>query len=125
VINAGRVEQIGAPSDLYDHPANDFVMSFLGPVTTLGDRVVRPHDIEVFTTETSGTLPASVTRLQRIGFEVRAEFDAGASTPWVQLTRGQADGLGIRVGDRVWLQVADGASSVQAAPVAELSRGGV
>src|ERR1044071_5004938 len=35
VINQGRVEQVGTPDDLYDKPANDFVMSFLGPVTTL------------------------------------------------------------------------------------------
>ena len=35
VINEGRIEQIGSPDELYDEPANDFVMSFLGPVTTL------------------------------------------------------------------------------------------
>ena len=45
VINEGRVEQIGSPDDLYDRPANDFVMRFLGPVTTLGGRLVRPHDL--------------------------------------------------------------------------------
>ena len=50
VINDGRIEQVGSPDELYDKPANDFVMSFLGPVTTLGGRLVRPHDIEVFTT---------------------------------------------------------------------------
>ncbi len=104
VINAGRIEQIGSPSDLYDHPANDFVMGFLGPVTQFGDQLVRPHDIEIFTSATTDTLPATVTRLQRIGYEVRAEFDAGASQPWVQLTRGQADGLGLAVGDPAWLR---------------------
>ena len=36
VINQGRIEQVGSPDELYDKPANDFVMSFLGPVTTLG-----------------------------------------------------------------------------------------
>ena len=35
VINEGRVEQIGSPDELYDEPANDFVMGFLGEVTTL------------------------------------------------------------------------------------------
>ena len=34
VINDGRIEQIGTPDQLYDEPASDFVMSFLGPVTT-------------------------------------------------------------------------------------------
>ncbi len=39
VINHGRIEQVGTPDDLYDKPANEFVMSFLGPVTRLGE----PH----------------------------------------------------------------------------------
>src|SRR6266702_5427754 len=47
VMNEGRIEQVGTPRDLYDNPANPFVMSFLGPVTRLGGRLVRPHDIEV------------------------------------------------------------------------------
>src|SRR5687767_9684393 len=47
VINEGRVEQIGTPDELYDEPANDFVMGFLGDVTRLGDIQLRPHDIEV------------------------------------------------------------------------------
>jgi sulfate transport system ATP-binding protein len=112
VINAGRIEQIGAPGDLYDHPANDFVMSFLGPTTMLGDRLVRPHDIEVFTSATPESASATVTRLQRIGFEVRVELDAGASQPWAQLTRGQVEGLGLTVGDEVWLRPARTASTI-------------
>src|ERR687884_1023732 len=47
VINEGRIEQIGSPDELYDRPANNFVMSFLGPVTTLGGNLVRPHDIDI------------------------------------------------------------------------------
>ena len=47
VINDGRIEQIGTPDDLYDRPANDFVQSFLGPVTQLGGRLIRPHDIDI------------------------------------------------------------------------------
>src|ERR671926_1250062 len=47
VINHGKVEQTGSPTDLYDHPANPFVMKFLGPVTQIGDELVRPHDIEL------------------------------------------------------------------------------
>ena len=38
VINEGRVEQIGTPDQLYDEPANDFVMGFLGEVTKLDGR---------------------------------------------------------------------------------------
>ena len=49
VINEGRVEQIGSPDELYDEPANDFVMGFLGPTTRFGGRLVRPHDLELAT----------------------------------------------------------------------------
>ena len=110
VINNGRIEQIGSPEQLYDHPANEFVMGFLGPVTQLHDRLVRPHDIDVFAVQTDGTVAATVTRLQRIGFEVRAELDAGASQPWVQLNRGQAESLALEVGSEVWLRPARDAS---------------
>ena len=47
VINEGRVEQVGTPDQLYDEPANDFVMSFLGEVTHLGGVSLRPHDVEL------------------------------------------------------------------------------
>jgi sulfate transport system ATP-binding protein len=106
VINQGRIEQVGSPTDLYDKPANDFVMEFLGPVTTLGGRMVRPHDIEVCDHRLPGTVPAKVTRLQRIGFEVRAEMLAGEETPWAQLTRGQAESLALVPDSEVWIRAA-------------------
>jgi sulfate/thiosulfate transport system ATP-binding protein len=105
VINAGRIEQVGSPADVYDKPANDFVMSFLGPVTTVDGRLVRPHDLEIFTTDTPGTVPATVESLQRIGFEVRVTLDAGPDHPWAQLTRGQSEALALAPGTQVWLRV--------------------
>jgi sulfate/thiosulfate transport system ATP-binding protein len=104
VINHGRVEQVGTPTDLYDKPANDFVMEFLGPVTKFRDRLVRPHDIEVFDRQIPDTVPARVTRLQRIGFEVRVEMRAGEQTPWAQLTRGQAEALELFPDREVWIR---------------------
>jgi sulfate/thiosulfate transport system ATP-binding protein len=118
VINAGRIEQVGSPTELYDKPANGFVMSFLGPVTRLDGRLVRPHDIDIVTEPTDGAVRSTVTRLQRIGFEVRAELEAGGSRPWVQLTRGQAESLRIEAGATVWLRAAAGASTL-AAPAQE------
>ncbi len=106
VINQGRIEQIGTPDQLYDAPANEFVMSFLGPVTTLAGRLVRPHDIDILTAPQSGAVAARVGRLQRIGFEVRVEMaglDGADAGTWVQLTRGQAEGLHLREGMPVWL----------------------
>ncbi len=105
VINDGRIEQVGAPGELYDHPANPFVMSFLGPVTRLGGALVRPHDIEVLTDDRAGAVRVEVTRLLRVGYEVRAETRADdGSTPWVQLTRAQVTELGLVEGRTVWLR---------------------
>jgi sulfate transport system ATP-binding protein len=112
VINHGRIEQVGSPTDLYDHPKNDFVMGFLGPVTELNGKLVRPHDIEIFAAPAEGTAHATVTRLQRIGFEVRAELESGQSTPWVQLTRAQADALDLEAGATVWIRPARHASTL-------------
>jgi len=104
VINGGKIEQIGSPTDLYDHPANDFVMSFLGPVTSFDGRLVRPHDIEVLRDPGPDATAATVTRLLRVGHEVRAELRTHNSQPWVQLTRGQADDLDLTPHGTVWLR---------------------
>jgi sulfate/thiosulfate transport system ATP-binding protein len=104
VINNGRIEQVGTPSELYDEPANEFVMGFLGPVTRLGDDWVRPHDIEVFPTAEPDSEPARVVRTQRVGFEVRVELSTGTSEPWVQLTRAQAEHLDLGSDSQVWLR---------------------
>ena len=76
VINQGRVEQVGSPDQLYDEPANDFVMGFLGEVTRLGPVRLRPHDVEVATAPgRAGAIPGTVTRLLRVGFEVRLQVE--------------------------------------------------
>ena len=62
VINAGRVEQVGGPNDLYDRPANEFVMEFLGLITLVNGRLLRPHDIDVFETRHDATVAAQVER---------------------------------------------------------------
>ncbi len=112
VINAGRVEQVGSPNDLYDAPANEFVMEFLGPVTRLDGLLVRPHDIDVFDHERPDTVTAEVLRLQRIGFEVRADLRSGDSSFWVQLTPGQVDALDLVAGSRVWVRPSRRAAGV-------------
>ncbi|GAA1938797.1 sulfate/molybdate ABC transporter ATP-binding protein [Nocardioides marmoribigeumensis] len=109
IINDGRVEQIGSPDDLYDAPANDFVMSFLGPVTELEGSLVRPHDVEVVPVSDGGprgALQGTVERVTRIGFEVRLDVRPDAAAPVVQatMTRTQARALGLDEGERVWLR---------------------
>src|SRR3954452_7149142 len=95
VMAGGKVEQIGSPDDLYDRPANDFVMSFLGPVTELGGRLVRPHDLELFTVPGIDTVPATVERVTRLGFEVRVDLRVGDREVWAQVTRGTAEQFGL------------------------------
>jgi len=112
VVNRGRVEQVGSPNDLYDRPANEFVMEFLGPVTRLGGQLVRPHDLDVFADARPGTVPARVERLQRVGFEVRADASAGAERFWLQLTPGQVEALELSPGSPVWVRPARGAATI-------------
>ncbi len=117
VINQGRIEQIGTPDELYDQPANEFVMGFLGSTTVLDQRLVRPHDIDLLVTDPGGGRPGTVTRVQRIGFEVRVHVDVGADDDvLVQLTRTHLQALGVGVGDPVWLRVTDGATTAPVAP---------
>jgi len=113
VINHGRVEQVGGPNDLYDRPANEFVMEFLGPVTRLNGQLVRPHDIDVFDTERPGTVPARVEKLQRVGFEVRANLRHQDAAFWVQLTPGQVETLGLVEDAAVWVRPASGAATIE------------
>jgi sulfate transport system ATP-binding protein len=106
VINAGRIEQTGTPDDLYEQPANPFVMGFVGPVSRLGDTWVRPHDIEVLEDPADGAIEAMVERVARVGFEVRVEAVLGDGTPLpILVTRDGADELELRPGQLVWLRV--------------------
>ncbi|CAN5218436.1 MAG: sulfate/molybdate ABC transporter ATP-binding protein [Nocardioides sp.] len=110
VINAGRVEQVGSPDELYDSPANDFVMSFLGDVTTLGGRLIRPHDVEVTRTpQYAGALEGRISRVQRIGFEVRLTvLTDGGEVVTVEMTRTHARAVGVAEGDVVFVSAAAG-----------------
>jgi sulfate transport system ATP-binding protein len=116
VINQGRIEQVGSPDQLYDEPATDFVMSFLGEVTVLDGQLIRPHDIELSVSPVhSSGVEGTVARVLRVGFEVRVTVltDSGEEVV-VVLTRTHARNLGVDVGKHVWLSAAAGATSVSA-----------
>ena len=105
VMNAGRIEQTAPPRELYDHPANEFVMSFVGPVNRLGDTFIRPHDVELLLEPNGSTQEAMVQRLVHLGFEVRVELvrDDG-ETLSAQLTREQVEGLELQHGQIVYVR---------------------
>lgn len=115
VINEGRVEQVGSPDQLYDEPANDFVMGFLGEVTTLGGRLVRPHDVEVSVSPVPAASSGTVARVLRVGFEVRATVTTDHGDVTAVMTRTHARALGLEVGTQVWLSEVAGATTVHAA----------
>ncbi len=106
LLNHGRIEQVGTPDDLYDRPANEFVMSFLGSVSRLGGQLVRPHDIVLERQPVEHDGPqvlTTVLRVARLGFEVRVELaDESGHELSAQLTRGDVDALHLQPGDVVW-----------------------
>jgi sulfate transport system ATP-binding protein len=105
VMNHGRVEQVGGPRDLYEHPANAFVMGFVGPVTRLGELFVRPHDVEVRRQPNGTTSEAMVERLVHLGFEVRAELVLhDGQCVWAQLSREDAEELELAKGQIVFVR---------------------
>jgi sulfate transport system ATP-binding protein len=111
VINEGRVEQVGTPDDLYDRPANEFVMRFLGNVTELDHQLVRPHDIDIHPAHGNGTPPTgTVTRVSRVGFEVRIEITTATGTVLATTTRAHYSTLGIDAGSSVQVTVTPGAT---------------
>jgi sulfate/thiosulfate transport system ATP-binding protein len=103
VMNRGRIEQVGGPRKLYEHPQTEFVMSFVGPATRLGERWVRPHDLDLLLEPTDGTIEAMVHRIVHLGFEVRVELEDGNGEPlWAQLTRDEIEALELVEGQIVY-----------------------
>lgn len=105
VMNEGRVEQSGTADELYEHPANEFVMSFVGEVNRLGDHFVRPHDMEVVLDPDERTQEGLVQRIVTLGFEVRVELLLADGTEvWAQLTRAELQRLELREGQIAYLR---------------------
>jgi sulfate/thiosulfate transport system ATP-binding protein len=142
VLRDGRIEQVGSPTDVYDTPANAFVMSFLGAVSSLNGALVRPHDIRVGrrpdmaiaagdgTAESTGVVRATIDRIVMLGFEVRVELTSAATgRPFTaQITRGDAEALGLAEGDTVYVRatrvpaITDGAAATSSGPEATQQR---
>jgi sulfate/thiosulfate transport system ATP-binding protein len=100
VMSHGRIEQTGGARDLYDNPANEFVMTFVGEVNQVGHSFVRPHDVEFGEGD-----EAVVERVVHLGFEVRVELRLGNGEElWAQVTRDEAERLDLVEGARVRVQ---------------------
>ena len=122
IMNQGRIEQVGTPAEVYDHPANPFVMSFIGAVNVLpansplfapwhenptSPLFIRPHDIQIHTTPQPGAIVATLDRLIHLGWEVQAELsvsNGGQDHELVgHLTRLQLADLDLRENQTVFL----------------------
>ena len=104
LMNDGKVEQVGGARDLYEQPENEFVMSFIGPVSHFGEELVRPHDIDVRREPNGSAERATVERVVHLGFEVRADLalEDGREV-WVQMTRDEATALDLKEGTQVFV----------------------
>jgi sulfate transport system ATP-binding protein len=89
VMKSGRVIQAGDPLDLYENPATTFVHEFLGPSTTFGTEVTRPHDLELVSID-EGSVKGRVTSITSLGFETQVTVElSDGTTTWVQLSRNE------------------------------------
>ncbi|MEG3927275.1 MULTISPECIES: sulfate/molybdate ABC transporter ATP-binding protein [unclassified Microcoleus] len=127
VMNKGKIEQVGTPAEIYDHPASAFVMSFIGPVNVLPSSsrmfqdngfdsanpeiFLRPHDVVIETTENSATVPARISRLIHLGWEIQVELtlDDGQVVN-ANLTRERFDSLHLQPQQRVFVKPKDAKS---------------
>jgi sulfate transport system ATP-binding protein len=127
VMNKGRVEQVGTPAEIYDHPASAFVMSFIGPVNILPSTsrifqsngfdsahpeiFLRPQDVIVETSPNGTSVPARVSRLIHLGWEIQAELtlDDGQIVT-AHLTRDRFDELNLEPQQRVYVKPKDAKS---------------
>jgi sulfate transport system ATP-binding protein len=105
LLKDGKIAQSGAPRELYEEPADAFVMGFLGPVSTVRGELVRPHDVALSHQPEDGWEEAMVQRVVHLGFEVRVELvrNDGEEIS-AQLTRGEAEALEPEAGSIVWLR---------------------
>jgi sulfate/thiosulfate transport system ATP-binding protein len=124
VMNKGKVEQIGTPAQVYDHPTSAFVMSFIGPVNVLptGSKIfqgtgfdsanpemfLRPHDIVVQLEPNATTVPARVKRIIHLGWEIQAELTLDDGQEMVaHITRDRFDELNLANNQRVYIKPKD------------------
>jgi sulfate transport system ATP-binding protein len=109
VMNHGRIEQAGTPKYLYDHPANAFVMGFIGQVNRIGEVLIRPHDVQIRLEPNGTAARASIVRLVHLGFEVRAELALGdGAIIDAQITREEVERLSLETGQEVYVSLSGG-----------------
>jgi sulfate transport system ATP-binding protein len=104
VINHGSLEQVGSPRELYDEPATQFVMTFVGDAQPIGDVLVRPHDLELSADPVEGAIEAMIVRVTLLGRDAKVELhDTSGAEIVALITRDEFDSAGLWRGQNVWL----------------------
>ena len=134
VMNRGRVEQVGSPLEVFDHPATSFVMGFLGHVNIFHGRVesgrallgplavdwpehaaaepraaaayVRPHELDVArAAEGEGGIWAVVRHVNAAGAVIKLEMEAADGAALrVDMSPERHEALAPRVGEQLYVQ---------------------
>jgi sulfate transport system ATP-binding protein len=119
VMNQGRIEQDGAPDEVYDHPASPFVLQFLGDVNLFrspggadptpggsqGDArttYVRPHELQVVAQAQPGSVPVTLSQALTVGPNTRLEFRRADDQGYVDVEMPRPEWLALR--DRLGLK---------------------
>jgi len=107
VMNDARIEQVGTPTELYDAPATEFVMRFVGEASAFGHGWARPHELHIVAAPDNGSVEALIERIATYGFDARIELQpAEGDALTVQLTRERLDLLELEEGQIVWVRAA-------------------
>ncbi len=122
VFDHGHLEQVGAPSNLYDSPESEFVLRFVGDAVRLGDRLVRPHEVALRRWPSDGAVEVEIERIAVLGADARVDLVDGAGERLTaRLRREELDDLDLVRGEIVWAS-ADGVHGLASAGDAEAAQ---
>jgi sulfate transport system ATP-binding protein len=103
VLNHGRLEQVGTPAELYDNPASDFVLRFVGDAVCLGERLVRPHEVVLRRWPSDGAVEVEIERIAVLGADARVDLaDGGGERLTARLRRDELEDMDLARGEIVW-----------------------
>jgi len=103
VLDHGRLEQVGAPAELYDAPASEFVLRFVGDAVRLGERLVRPHEVVLRRWPSDGAVEVEIERIAVLGADARVDLaDGGGERLSARLRRDELEDLELARGEIVW-----------------------
>src|SRR5450432_316355 len=135
ILRDGKIEQIGTPEEIYDHPASPFVYDFLGNVNLFSGRVrdgavtigdtkfdapetagetdadtvafVRPHDIRIMRESNEKTFPARIVRSNAAGPMANLELERldGSGQFTAQLSKEEFQQLQLKAGEQVFVEL--------------------